>query len=300
MNWSELLQAIHDIMDRTLFRLAGTDLTLGSILSACVVLAAGWVLSFLVRRAVQRLMGGTGAHRRHGAQVSQRLVHYTIMLLATLLALDVVGVNVSALFAAGALFAVAIGFAMQNIAQNFVSGVILLAERSIQPGDVLEVDGQVIRIEELRIRSTVGRTRDDEELIVPNSALVASTVKNFTLRDSLYRVRAPVGVSYGSDMAKVRDVLEAVAEGFPGRHSARKPVVLLTGFGSSSVDWETSVWIDDPWSARIVLSELQQATWNALKAAGITIAFPQLDLHLDPDALEALGRRGESTRPPPS
>ncbi len=300
MNWSELLQAVRDIMDATLFRLAGTDVTLGSILSALLVLAVGWILSLLVRRAVQRLVGGTGAHRRHGAQVSQRLAHYTIMLVATLLALDVVGLNVSALFAAGALFAVAIGFAMQNIAQNFVSGVILLVERSIQPGDVLEVDGQVIRIEEMMIRSTVGRTRDDEELIVPNSILVASTVKNFTMRDSIYRVRAPVGVSYGSDMVKVREVLEGVAEGFPGRHSARKPLVLLTGFGSSSVDWETSVWIDDPWNARIVLSELQQATWKALKAAGITIAFPQLDLHLDREVVEALGRSEESAGPPTS
>ncbi|MDP2480314.1 MAG: mechanosensitive ion channel [Candidatus Palauibacterales bacterium] len=298
MNWGQLLQAIRDIMDVNLFRLAGTVVTLGSIVSACVVLAVGWVLSSLVRRAVQRLVGGTGAHRRHGAQVSQRLVHYTIMLLATLLALDVMGVNVSALFAAGALFAVAIGFAMQNITQNFVSGVILLVERSIQPGDVLEVDGQVIRVEEMRIRSTVGRTRDDEELIVPNSALVASTVKNFTMRDSLYRVRAPVGVSYGSDMSRVRQVLEGVANGFPGRHSARNPMVLLTGFGSSSVDWETSVWIDDPWSARIVLSELQQASWNALKAAGITIAFPQLDLHLDADVVAALGGSGGGGEPP--
>jgi small-conductance mechanosensitive channel len=290
MNGGQLLQGIHDIMDAQLFRLAGTEVTLGSILSALVVLAVGWALSLLVRRAVNRLVGGAGVHRRRGAQVSQRLVHYTIMLLASLLALDVLGVNVSALFAAGALFAVAIGFAMQNITQNFVSGIILLVERSIQPGDVLEVDGQVIRVEEMRIRSTVGRTRDDEELIVPNSALVASTVKNFTMRDSLYRVRAPVGVSYGSDMAKVRQVLESVADGLPSRHSVRKPVVLLLGFGSSSVDWETSVWIDDPWSARIVLSELQQTTWNALKAAGITIAFPQLDVHVDPAVVEALGK----------
>jgi len=159
MNWSAVFQAIRDVMDKTLFRLAGTDVTLGSILSALLVLAAGWILSLLLRRAVQRLVGGPGAHRRRGAQVSQRLVHYTIMLLAALLALDVLGVNVSALFAAGALFAVAIGFAMQNITQNFVSGVILLVERSIQPGDVLEVDGQVIRVEEMRPWDGRGTTR---------------------------------------------------------------------------------------------------------------------------------------------
>jgi potassium efflux system protein len=295
MSWSDVLRAVRSFLDAPLFRVAGSELTPGSILTALVVLLVGWAISILVRRAVQRLMGGAADHRRRGADVSARLVHYTIMLLAALLALNVVGINVSALFAAGALFAVAIGFAMQNIAQNFVSGVILLVERSIQPRDVLEVDGQVIRVEEMRIRATVGRSRDDEELIIPDSALVVASVKNFTLRDSLYRVRAPVGVSYRSDMKRVREVLERTARELEGRYAPREPVVLLTGFGSSSVDWEVSVWIDDPWSARVVLSNLLEAVWWALREAGITIAFPQLDLHLDPDVADALGRRDQRT-----
>jgi len=288
--WSDLVKPLHDFLSAPLFRLGGTEVNPGSIVAALVVLLVGWLASRLVRRGVQRMVGGPAAHRRRGAEVSGRLIHYAIMLLATLLALDLIGVDVSALFAAGALFAVAIGFAMQNITQNFVSGVILLVERSIQPGDVLEVDGQVIRIEEMRIRSTVGRSRDDEELIIPNSGLVATPVKNFTLRDSFYRVRAPVGVNYGSDMARVREVLERTARELEGRWSGRDPVVLLTGFGSSSVDWEVSVWIDEPWNARVVLSNLLEAVWWSLKEAGITIAYPQLDLHLDADVTEALRR----------
>ncbi|HKK26866.1 MAG TPA: mechanosensitive ion channel domain-containing protein [Gemmatimonadota bacterium] len=290
--WSDVLKPLHDFLGSPLLRLGGTEITPGSIVTALVILLAGWLASKLVRRGVRRLVGGQAAHRRRGAEVSGRLIHYTVMLLATLLALDVIGVNVSALFAAGALFAVAIGFAMQNIAQNFVSGVILLVERSIQPGDVLEVDGQVIRIEEMRIRSTVGRSRDDEELIIPNSGLVASPVKNFTLRDSLYRVRAPVGVSYRSDMGRVRELLERAARELEGRWGGREPVVLLTGFGSSSVDWEVSVWVDDPWNARLLLSNLLEGVWWSLKEAGVTIAYPQLDLHLDPDVVEAMRRRG--------
>ncbi|HKK08987.1 MAG TPA: mechanosensitive ion channel domain-containing protein, partial [Gemmatimonadota bacterium] len=243
MTWNHLLGFVRDFLDAPLFRLGGTELTPGAILTGLLVLLLGWLVSGLVRRAVRRLVGGQAAYHRHGAEVSARLAHYAIMLLATLLALDLIGINVSALFAAGALFAVAIGFAMQNITQNFVSGVILLVERSIQPGDVLEVDGQVVRVVEMRIRSTVGRSRDEEELIIPNSALVATPVKNFTLRDSLYRVRAPVGVSYRSDMARVRQVLERTGRELAGRYAPRDPVVLLRAFGSSSVDWEVSVWI---------------------------------------------------------
>ncbi len=297
MNWSHLFVGIRGLLDFPLFRLAGTEVTLGALLSALLVMVVAWFVSAALQRGVRRLVGGQGVHRRRGAQVTGRLVHYTVMLLAFILALDVLGVNVSALFAAGALFAVAIGFAMQNVTQNFVSGVILLVERSIRPGDVLEVNGTVIRIEEMRIRATVGRTRDEEELIIPNSSLVASTVKNFTMRDSLYRVRAPVGVSYGSDMERVRKVLEEAARGYPGREVSREPVVLLTGFGNSSVDWEASVWIDDPWNARVILSELQEAMWRALGEAGITIAFPQLDVHLDPDVLSALEPSSRPEKP---
>ncbi len=177
---------------------------------------------------------------------------------------------------------------MQNIAQNFVSGLILLVERTIKPGDVLEVEGTVVRVVQLGIRATLARTREDEELIIPNATLVQSTVKNFTLRDPLFRVRAAVGVTYGSDLRAVFDTLAGVAEGVSWRSTQREPRIQLRQFGSSSVDLEVSVWIDDPWDAQPRLSQLNEAIWWALKAAGIVIAFPQLDVHVDPPIEESI------------
>jgi small-conductance mechanosensitive channel len=188
----------------------------------------------------------------------------------------------NALFAAGAVFAVAIGFAMQNVVQNFVSGVILLTERSIKPGDILEVEGIVVKVVDMGIRTTVVRTWREEELIVPNSILSQSIVKNFTLRDQQYRLGAVVGVTYGSDMRKVLQVLQDTAEAMPWRLPEPAPRVLLQDFGSSSVDFGVYLCVDNPWLQRVYLSDLRQGIWFAFKDAGITIAFPQLDVHFDP------------------
>lgn len=149
--------------------------------------------------------------------VAARLIYYALLMLGLGIALHTIGINMTGLFAAGAVFAVGVGFAMQNIASNFVSGVILLLEGAIKPGDVLEVEDRVVRVREMGMRAAVARTLDDEDLIIPNSALVQSTVKNFTLRDHLYRLKSTVGVVYSSDMAKVEETLVSLAEMLPWR-----------------------------------------------------------------------------------
>lgn len=211
----------------------------------------------------------------------RRITHYTVMLIGFLTAMDQLGINLQTLLTAGAIFAVAFGFAMQNIAQNFVSGMILLVERSIKPGDVLEVDNQVVRVVEMGIRATVVRGLDDEEMIVPNSTLVQNTVKNYTLRDQLHRLRAVVGVAYSSDMQLVRETLEETARGVDWRVQGRAPRVHLLRFDDSAVIWEVSVWIQNAWISPRQRSRLYEAIWFALKDKDITVAFPQLDLHID-------------------
>jgi hypothetical protein len=193
-----------------------------------------------------------------------------------------------ALFAAGAVFAVGLGFAMQNISQNFVSGVILLIERTIKPGDILQVETEIVRVKRMGIRATVSRTLDDEEIIIPNSVLVQNSVKNYTLQDSLFRLRTLVGVIYGSNMALVRETLERTTREIPWRVQAVQPRILMKQFGNSSVDFDVSVWIDDPWKKQVRLSELNERIWWALKEAGIVIAFPQLDVHFDPPVMSSI------------
>ena len=169
---------------------------------------------------------------------------------------------------------------MQNVAQNFVAGIILLTERAIKPGDVLEVEGQTVRVSRMGLRATVARTLDEEDLIIPNSILVQNTITNFTLRDPIYRLRATVGVAYESDVRQVMEVLRDATLSFPGRVNDYEPRVLLTEFADSAVVFEVSIWVTDAWRARTIRSDLNQAIWWALKGANITIPFPQRDVHI--------------------
>jgi small-conductance mechanosensitive channel len=263
-----------------------------------IVIAAIILAAFLISRLIQRAMERGWKTREYAddgtLNVAQRLTHYVVMTIGVFVGFKVGNIDLTALFAAGAVFAVVLGFAMQNISENFVAGVILMVERAIKPGDIIEVDGRMVRVRRMGIRATVTRTRDEEEMIVPNSLMVKDTVKNYTLGDRLFRLRTKVGVTYDSDMKKVREVLVAAANSIPFRSQEMEPRVLMWGFGSSSVDWDVSVWMENPWHEQSARSELNETIWNALADAGITIAFPQLDLHLDEGVEQALQRMSSS------
>jgi small-conductance mechanosensitive channel len=279
MSWSELRTLLDGFANTTLFTLAGTPVTAVSILTFVLILLVSAWISRVSQGIVDRWLRSRGVLEEGTISTSKRLLHYGVILVGLGIALETIGINLAALFAAGAVVAVAIGFAMQNILQNFVSGVILLAERSITESDILQVDGKIVKVVRMGARATVARTRDEEEIIIPNSMLVQSLVTNYTLRDSVYRIRAKVGVAYGSDMARVMEVLAEAGASVSERFLEKPPLVLLVEFGDSSVVFEVSIWAEDPWRARVTLSALNMAVWRHLKEAGITIAFPQLDVH---------------------
>jgi small-conductance mechanosensitive channel len=288
MSWSEVLEASTWLLNYRLFDIAGTPITVGTLVVFVGIVLFSWILSRVMQRAAGRTLKRRFRTDDGTQGAVQRLLHYLIMVVGTAIALQTVGIDVSALFAAGAVFAIGLGFAMQNIAQNFVSGIILLVERSIKPGDILQVDNRFVKVSKMGIRATIARTLDDEEIIVPNSTIVQSVVTNYTLRDSVYRLRTSVGVTYGSDMSLVRKTLQGVSESMEWRYRAKEPVVLLVDFGNSAVIYEVSVWVEDPWSIRRAKSELNESIWWAFQEQGITIAFPQLDVHFDGPVVESL------------
>jgi len=271
-----------------LFRVGTTKVTPTTLVIALVIILLSFLCSRVFRAGMRRFIQRSGLTPTGEVGAIERLVHYGIVLLGILVAMRTTGIRLDALFAAGAVFAVGFGFAMQNIAQNFVSGVILLFERTIKPGDVIEVGGQIVKVQQMSIRATIVRTLDEEDVIVPNSSLVQSNVKNFTLEDNIYRVRVTVGVSYNSDVPKVKAVLESCARAMDYREKGYEPRVLLLGFGASALEFEASVWMRDPWNHRIAASKLREAIWLAFKEQQISIAFPQVDMHFDPPVAESL------------
>jgi small-conductance mechanosensitive channel len=290
MNWNEVVAYLDRALNTVLFSISGRAVTLVSLIVFLVIIGVTLKVSHFLERGVERAFRLRGVTDPGLIGNVNRLLHYVTLAIGFALALQNVGFNLGALFAAGAIFAVALGFAMQGLVQNFVSGVMLLAERTIKNGDVLEVEDEVVRVTRMGLRVTVARTRDEEDLIIPNTTLAQNTIKNFTLRDPEYRLKATVGVVYGSDMRGVMRALRVAADAMPFRIQRREPQILMTEFGDNSVNFEVQLWTHDPWSARVHLSQLNDAIWWTLKEAGITIAFPQLDVHLDRPVVEALQR----------
>jgi small-conductance mechanosensitive channel len=290
MPFTELLRLVGRVIKYPLFTIQGQAITAMDLATFTVVVVATLLVSRVLTRSALGALSRRGVDDQGTRTIARRLIHYAVLAVGFGTAISNLGVNLSTIFAAGAVLGVGLGFAFQSVAQNFISGLLLLFERSIRPGDVLEVEGRVVRVEDLRIRSTVARTRDDEQLIIPNSTLAQNTVVNYTMNDALFRIRVPVGVTYDSDLNRVREVLERTAAAGPWGEDSREPIVLLTGFGSSSVDFEISVWTDDPWGSTGLASELHEAVWWALKREGIVIAFPQLDVHLAAKVEESIAR----------
>lgn len=292
MTFLDVLVQIKQLLATELFEISGTRVTVATLLTVVLIIAATYIGSRVIRRGLALWFRRRGIQSEGTIHAVGRLVHYAVVFVGFGIALQTLGISLGALFAAGAVFAVGIGFAMQTIAQNFVSGVILLVERAIKPGDILRIESETVRVKQLGIRSTIVQNRDGLELIVPNSTIVQSTVANYTLAESHYRIRIAVGVVYRSDMDVVQETLERVAATVAEEWGVadRDQQVIMTDFGSSSVDFQVAVWISDPWHEKAALSKLRFAVWNAFRERDIEIAFPQLDVHFDPPVEQGISQ----------
>lgn len=210
-----------------------------------------------------------------------KITGYLVVLGGLLVGLQWIGLNLGSLVLLGSAVGIGVGFGLQNIANNFVSGIILLAERPIQVGDRVEVGGTNGDVVRIGSRSTWVQTNDNVVIIIPNSEFINSRVTNWTANDRQIRFAYPVGVSYRSDPEHVREVLLGVASRHPDVLPDPPPEVLFAGFGESSLDFRLRVWTVTRVQTPLPLgSELYFDIFRAFRENGIEIPFPQRDLHL--------------------
>lgn len=259
------------------------------VFAAAVVFLAAFCLSRMLQRIIDHRLSQDSHNDEATINIYKRVVGFIIMFPGILIAIHTLGVNLSSLFTTGGLFAVALAFAMKEIAENYVSGLMLRLERTIKPGDVLETGGTMVKVKSIGFRAMNVRTKDEKDLVIPNSQLVQRRVTNYTYTDSLLRIDTTVGVSYSSDLKKVHKVLEDVCSQLEWISSQHKPQVLLSDFGDSAVNFNIRVWIEDPWMSVRRHASLNEAIWWGLKKANIEIAFPQLDLHFDETFTKEVG-----------
>ena len=208
---------------------------------------------------------------------------YVMFLIALLAGMSAAGFDFGNIAIIAGALSVGIGFGLQNIVNNFVSGLILLFERPVRKGDWIVVNGTEGVVKDIQIRSTRIQTFDRSDVIVPNSELISNQVTNWVLSNRAGRAIVPVGVAYGTDTEKVRDVLLAVAganENVLQTGDYPEPVVLFRAFGDSSLNFELRVFLRDIDKRIRVVSELNFAIDKAFREAGIEIPFPQRDLHV--------------------
>jgi len=268
-----------------------TSLQLAAAIGALMVFAT-W-LSKLIER------GLTGSpHLTPGVKIGlAKTSKFALYTLAAIIGLNTAGIDLGALAVFGGALGVGLGFGLQRIASNFISGFILVFDRSIRPGDVISVKDRFGWVQELRARYIVVRDRDGVETLIPNENLITSEVINWSYSDEQIRLKIPVQISYGDDPEQAMQILLNAAGASTRVLIDPAPAARLMGFGDNGIEMELRVWIRDPQEGVAgVRSDVNLAIWKGFRDAGITIPFPQRDLHLKelPDSHEAPAAAAES------
>ncbi len=275
------LEKFTSILEVPIFELGGKPFTLWSLVYIVILVAllfyvAGKLQVWMAERALARTRLDVGAR-----QAVASITRYVLLLLGLLIIVQTAGINLTTLNVLAGAVGIGLGFGLQNVVSNFISGLIIMFERPIKIGDrivVDEVEGDVVRI---GARSTVILTNDNINIIVPNSKFITENVVNWKYNDASVRFKIPVGVAYGSDVRKVEKILLEVAKADKDVLEDPAPVVRFMEFGDSSLNLELRAWSTSAVNRKgRLISALNFAIYDKFREQGIEIPFPQRDLHI--------------------
>jgi small-conductance mechanosensitive channel len=276
-----LLQSFLELLDRLAITLGCVRISILLIIKAVIFLTILLRLSLGASSLLEKRIKTMGGLTPSIQVLLSKALKITLLATAVIVTLSSLGINLSAFAFFGGAIGVGVGFGLQKVVSNLVSGIILLLDRSIKPGDVIEIGSTYGRIESLGARYVSVATRDNTEYLIPNEDLITTQVVNWSFSDKLVRLKVVVGVSYDSDIHQVMRIMVAAAVGIPRVLDDPKPVCQLKNFGDSSIDMELRLWISDPENGvSNVSSDVRIAIWDAFKANSIEIPFPQRDLHI--------------------
>ncbi len=291
------MESFKKILTYPLWQVGGVTFTLLGFLKLVLVLVLGIFLLRYFRRRVERLLIKRFHITPSLVNSMTTLIYYALLVILLLVALSSAGLNLTQVGLIFGALGVGIGFGLQTITSNFISGIILLTEGSLRVGDLVELeDGTLGVVKEINMRSTILRTFDGQDLIVPNSEFISKRISTWTYEDDWRRIHIPFGVAYGSDPERVKEVVTAAARRLPlTEEDPEHPIqVWFTGFGDSALEFSLTIWIRQSRVQRAltgIKSDYYYAIHRALLEAGIEIPFPQRDLHLrtiTPQAIQAL------------
>ena len=275
-----IMGKLNSFLESYLFTINQTKVTVSSVFWLILVVIGFLIFSKIFTKVVlnkllSRLKVEKGLHFAFS-----RIIHYLIMVTGTVVAFQFIGLNLSGLAVIFGFLSVGIGFGLQNITSNFISGIILLFERPIRIGDRVTVGDTEGHVTAINMRATTIRSLNNISIIVPNSEFISAQVVNWSHGDLKVRLDVEVGVSYNSDLDLVIKVLNEVAESSPDVLKIPKAEVIFTSFGDSSWDLQLRVWLKDPYDYNRIRSKINCDIVRKFKQYNIEIPFPQRDLHV--------------------
>lgn len=271
---------VNSILEFEIFSYKSFSLTVFNVGLIILIYFVSWMILKLFRTFMDRSIRRRDWMERSTMYALEKLAAYFVYTIATAIALESVGINLTLVLAGSAALLVGVGLGIQQIFNDFTSGLILLFGGTVKVGDIVEFNQTVGRIIEIDFRTSKIKTRDGITIIVPNSKLVSDNVINWTTMDDLTRFNVKVGVAYGSDTELVRSILTEVAKAHPAVDQAMPVKVQFKDFGNSSLDFEVFFWARNSWEIEFVRSDIRFKIDEVFRAKNIRIPFPQRDVHL--------------------
>lgn len=257
-----------------------TDTVSVSIMDVLILIAVLIVASLLLTVFRKLLSRKMPREDKKKFKVVFGYARWLIYLLIMLITFHSLGINVTGIFAASAALLIGIGLALQTFFQDIISGVFILVDQSVHVGDIIEIEGKVGKVDEIKLRTTRATTADNKVLVIPNHLYLTNSLYNWTQNGTMTRESVSVGVAYGSDVQLVKKLLLQAASNQPQVLDTPEPTVLFTDFGDSSLNFKIVFTLADSFNARFPQSDIRFEIDRLFREHGITIPFPQRDIHI--------------------
>lgn len=273
-------QWFEKILEFNLIDINKYQISVLDIITIIIIFVIARFLVYGINAIIKKRLSKKGIiDERRSKSVSQ-IFQYIIYVLSVFIAAESIGIDLSVIFGVFAALGLGVGFALQDVFKDLISGIVILLEGNVSVGDILEIDGLVGSVTEINLRTSQIKTLNGVYMVIPNSKIVNEKVINWSTNNKISRFDVKVGVAYGSDVEKVKNCLLQCAEENPKISKSPEPQVFFNDFGDSALSFRLLFWIVDTWQNELVSSELRFAINNKFEKEGIQIPFPQRDIHL--------------------
>ena len=271
---------LENILDFNLVDINKYQISVSDVLIIIIVFIVARFLIYGTDAIIKKRLSRKGIIDEGRSKSVSQIFRYIIYVISVFIAVESLGIDLSIIFGVFAALGLGIGFALQDVFKDLISGIVILFEGNVSVGDILEMDGLVGSVTEINLRTSQIKTLDGVYMVIPNSKIVNEKVINWSANNKISRFDVQVGVAYGSDVEKVKNILLQCAAENPKLSKSPEPQVFFNDFGDSALSFRLLFWIIDTWQTERVRSELRFAINAKFKEEGVQIPFPQRDVHL--------------------